>query len=215
MDEADQETESKITPDIAELGEMCGATAKQVAFAAALLEGHNYTEAAHLAGYAGERGSVQLRSAGSGAARAKPVQALLALAESRGLGVPNAPGDFDELKRILWTHARSKDKAHSIKASTELMRLAEVEQSAAAKEDLSDPIEILAELAKVNPDIAGRLAAQHGLPLDFIKDSEARTIAERKLESLAITWIRDNATRARELADFWLRPSNRATGDAS
>ena len=65
-----------------------------------------------------------------------------------------------------------------------------------------DPIEILAKIAKTNPDIAGQLAAQHGLPLDFIKDSEARAIAERKLESLAFTWIRDNAARAKELADF-------------
>ena len=54
----------------------------------------NQSEAALHAGYAGEKGSVAIRSAGSSAARSKPVQALLALAESRDLGIPSAPGDM-------------------------------------------------------------------------------------------------------------------------
>ena len=81
--------------------------------------------------------------------RAKPVQALLALAESKGLGVPDAPGDRSELKRILWKHARSADKAHSIKASSELIRLEQEEKIIA--EPQSDPIEALKEIAKDHP----------------------------------------------------------------
>ena len=112
-----------VPAELVEAGELCGCTNLQVRFAACLLEGNNFTEAAARAGYKGARNSVQLRSAGSSAARSKPVQALLALAESRGLGIPSTPGDADELKRILWSHARSKDRQASIKASAELKRI--------------------------------------------------------------------------------------------
>jgi hypothetical protein len=118
----DDETEVEFR-DLTELGELCGCTEKQRKFAEGLLAGLSQTEAAFRAGYAGARDSVQLRSTASSVAQAKPVQALLALAESRGLGVPNAPGDREELRRILWSHARSKDKQTSIRATVELDRI--------------------------------------------------------------------------------------------
>ena len=37
----------------------------------------------------------------------------------------NSPGDRDELRRILWAHARSKDKNTTIRAATELERIEE------------------------------------------------------------------------------------------
>src|SRR4029079_11712018 len=153
-------TQTQITPDLAELGELCGCTEKQIKFAEGMLQGMSQTEAAFHAGYAGARDSVQLRSAGSSTARSKPVQALLALAESRGLGVPNAPGDMDELRRILWSHARSKDKAHSIKASVELQRLEREEREAKAN-DRRGPIECLSEIADIMPAYAVVLATQN------------------------------------------------------
>jgi hypothetical protein len=114
--------------DLSELGELCGCTIKQTKLAEGLLAGLSQTESAQRAGYAGARDSAQLRSAASQAAQTSPVKALLALAESRGLGVPNAPGDRQELRRILWSHARSKDKQSSIRASIELDRIETLER---------------------------------------------------------------------------------------
>ena len=106
----DDKTEVEFR-DLTELGELCGCTDKQRKFAEGLLAGLSQTEAAFRAGYAGERDGVQLRSTASSVAQAKPVQALLALAESRGLGVPNAPGDREELLRstVSVKHAHSSD----------------------------------------------------------------------------------------------------------
>ena len=182
--------QSIITPDLAELGELCGCTEKQVAFAAALLEGNNYTEAAFHAGYAGARDSVQLRSAGSSAARSKPVQALLALAESRGLGIPNAPGDWDELKRILWSHARSKDKAHSIKASSELIRL-EDEEKAAKADEPGDPLALLKEMSG---PIAAYLAQEHNL--DFQLSEEQQAAYQNYRRKIAIEYLDEQRAKA-------------------
>jgi hypothetical protein len=116
--------------DLTELGELCGCTDLQRKFSEGLLAGLSQTEAAFRAGYSGARDSAQLRSAASQAAQTKPVQALLALAESRGLGTPNAPGDREELLRILWSHARSKDKQSSIRATVELDRIGAEERAA-------------------------------------------------------------------------------------
>jgi hypothetical protein len=115
------------THDLTDLGELCGCTTQQRKLAEGLLAGLSQTEAAHRAGYKGGRDSSQLRSAASQAAQTSPVKALLALAESKGLGVPNSPGDREELVRILWAHARSKDKQSSIRASVELERLQQLE----------------------------------------------------------------------------------------
>jgi hypothetical protein len=116
----DTETEFR---DLTEMGELVGCTDLQRKFAEGLLAGLSQTQAAFRAGYSGARDSAQLRSAASQAAQTSPVKALLALAESRGLGVPNAPGDRQELRRILWSHARSKDKQTSIRAAVELDRI--------------------------------------------------------------------------------------------
>src|SRR5215831_13361205 len=99
MDDTTERIAPEISPEFQEMATLCGCSVMQTKFAAALLQGQNYTEAAWNAGYAGERSSVQLRTTGSQAARAQSIQALLALAESRGLGVPDAPGDRDELKK--------------------------------------------------------------------------------------------------------------------
>jgi hypothetical protein len=126
--------------DLSELGELCGCTDLQRKFAEGLLAGLSQTEAAFRAGYSGARDSAQLRSAASQAAQTKPVQALLALAESRGLGTPNAPGDREELLRILWSHARSKDKQSSIRASIELDRIGRDERSGSSTASYGDVI---------------------------------------------------------------------------
>jgi hypothetical protein len=123
----DDETEVEFR-DLSELAELCGCTELQRKFAEGLLAGLSQTEAAFRAGYSGERDGAQLRSTASQAAQNKPVLALLALAESRGLGVPNAPGDREELLRILWSHARSKDKQTSVRAAVELDRIGKEER---------------------------------------------------------------------------------------
>ena len=145
-EDQNEDVQRHLTPRLAELGELCGCTELQIRFAEGMLQGMNQSEAALHAGYAGEKGSVAIRSAGSSAARSKPVQALLALAESRGLGIPSAPGDMDELKRILWSIARSKDRMSSIKAATELRRIEEEEKAAKEEEPVSTK-NVMEELA--------------------------------------------------------------------
>jgi hypothetical protein len=145
-----REAETPEFHDLTELGELCGCTEKQRKMAEGLLAGLSQTEAAFRAGYAGARDSMQLRSTASSTAQAKPVLALLALAESRGMGVPNAPGDQAELRRILWGHARSKDKQTSIRATVELDRIEREERVAALGADTGDlgatAAEIISEL---------------------------------------------------------------------
>jgi hypothetical protein len=210
--ENDTSETTRLTPELAELAALCGCTELQTKFAAALLEGHSYTEAAFRAGYAGARDSVQLRSAGSSAARAKPVQALLALAESRGLGVPNAPGDREELKRILWSHARSKDKAASIRATTELERIEREEHSTGEPEKPLE--EIIAGMCEhLSPEMAAELLLGYGLhPENVPKDVLQK--AELHLEKLAEDWIRRHPRRAKEHADYWLRNGTGYPDDA-
>src|SRR5262249_47448414 len=183
--------------DLTELAKLCGCTAKQRKLAEGLLGGLSQTEAAHRAGYAGARDSSQLRSAASAAANAKPVLALLALAESRGLGVPNAPGSRDELLRILWSHARSKDKQSSIRASVELDRIARDEME--AKNAPGDPRSTLEELAAEAPMLAVALAAEHGI--EFELSPELRSRADRETAAIARTWIRLHPDEARRILD--------------
>jgi hypothetical protein len=182
----DEPEKTKLTPDLTELGVLCGCTPKQVAFAAGLLEGLSQTEAAFNAGYSGDRNSSQLRSAGSAAARMKPVQALLALAESRGLGVPSSPGDMNELRAILWQHARSKDKNHSIAASKELMRL-EAEEKAIEK-PIPHPHEVLSEIAAESPLYAMELATKHGC-WQYKLTEEQQAVLEQERRKIALTYI--------------------------
>ena len=197
MDDTDQVRDKpRLTPELLEYGELCGCTEKQIAFAAALIEGHNYTEAAWRAGYAGGRDSVQMRSAGSSAARAKPVQALIAWAESRGLGIPDAPGDKDELIRILWTHARSKDKQASIKATAELQRIEREER--ATKEVERDPYELLAEIAEIMPALALELASPlHHKEFKLTDAQQARYEEYRR--TIALEYIAEQRAKASQI----------------
>jgi hypothetical protein len=195
-EDQNEDIQRHLTPRLVELGELCGCTELQIRFAEGMLQGMNQSEAALHAGYAGEKGSVAIRSAGSSAARSKPVQALLALAESRGLGIPSAPGDMDELKRILWSIARSKDRMNSIKAATELRRIEEEEKAAQEEEPVSikDAMEELT--AVLGPEIAA------------VIEAAASGNASPNLEGAVYTWIRHNPQRAKELAEFWLRSSS-------
>jgi hypothetical protein len=171
-----------------------------------MLQGMNQSDAALYAGYAGEKGSVALRSAGSGAARAKPVQALLALAESKGLGVPSAPGDMEELKRILWSHARSKDKSHSIQATKELAR---IEDEQREDKPTLDPKEAFKVLAELSPAAAIAVAVEAGMHPEDMGDLQKE--AEKHQEEIALSWIQRsvaNAARAKELVEFCLRSTN-------
>jgi hypothetical protein len=180
--------------DLSELGELCGATAMQTRFAEGLLAGLNQTEAAERAGYAGARDSQQLRGAGAAAARSKPVQALLALAESRGFGVPNAPGDRDELIRILWSHARSKDKQSSIRASVELDRIVREEREARPERD---PAEILRELATVSAEVAVTLAAEANMIWRPELSAEQQAALDERRMAAAQDWISKHPDQAR------------------
>jgi hypothetical protein len=178
--------------DLTELGELCGATAMQTRFAEGLLAGLSQTEAAHRAGYSGARDSSQLRSSASATAQSKPVLALLALAESRGLAIPNSPGDRDELIRILWSHARSKDKSNSIRASVELDRI--------AREEMTNnlpgaPLDTLREIAEVSPTFAAAVAAQYGLPCELTAEQCAQ------VDLFIRNWIREHRAEARRILD--------------
>jgi hypothetical protein len=170
MSEEPERDKPEVTDSFREICELVGCSPMQTLFAACLLEGDNFTQAAFRAGYSGARDSVQLRTSGSQAARSKPVQAALALAESRGLGIPTAPGDRDELKRLLWKCARSSDKNVSIKASTELMKLEEQEK--ALEQPLPEPIEALKMIAEESHPLLALMVAelegvksQHGFRL--------------------------------------------------
>jgi hypothetical protein len=188
LETEEQISEKKVAPDLTELGALCGCTDKQIKFAEGLLAGMNLTEAAFHAGYSGARDSVQLRSAGSSAARAKPVQALLALAESRGMGIPDAPGDKDELVRILWSHARSKDKAHSIKASAELNRIMDAER-AAKDAELLEPEDALAAIAAIMPAVAVMLAKQDNIKFEL--NEEQRAEYDKFRRSIALEYLEE------------------------
>jgi hypothetical protein len=185
---------STLPPDLIELGELCGCTHKQIKFAEGMLQGMNFTEAAFHAGYAGERDSAQLRSAGSGAARAKPVQALLALAESRGLGIPSAPGDVEELKRILWMHARSKDRQSSIKATTELRNLEEKERNAKEAESEHDMSATLNAIAEIVPALAVHLASKHSI--EWHVDPSQSGAVEKARREIATAWLDEQRAKA-------------------
>ena len=204
----DGKTETEFH-DLSELGELCGATEKQTRFAEGMLAGLSQTEAAFRAGYAGDRNGVQLRSTASSVAQAKPVLALLALAESRGMGVPNAPGDREELRRILWAHARSKDKQTSIRAAVELDRIEQEDREGRAELSGVDVLrEILGFKYGVGYAALMYLAAveKHGPRIDLAG---------------GIPLFRELAPAiAREFPDLWVRirkglePETQAVADA-
>jgi hypothetical protein len=178
--------------DLTELGELCGCTTKQTRLAEGLLAGLSQVEAAHRAGYAGARDSSQLRSAASAAAQTKPVLALLALAESCGFGVPNAPGDREELIRILWSHARSKDKQHSISASKVLNELIAQET---ANSGPSEPEDVLRQLAEVSPVIAAAIAAKEGIAFKPSPEQSG------KVDAFIRDWIAAHPHEVRAILD--------------
>jgi hypothetical protein len=178
-------------------GPICGATAMQTRFAEGLLAGLSQTEAAHRAGYSGARDSSQLRSSASATAQSKPVLALLALAESRGFGIPNSPGDRDELIRILWSHARSKDKSNSIRASVELDRIAR--EDMAANDAPGDPTETLKEIAETFPLMAASLAKKSGMHFEFTAVQQAEL--DRQAAEAARIWILAHCGEARRILD--------------
>jgi hypothetical protein len=106
--------------------ELVGASAMQVKFAKAIVEGLNLTASARAAGYRGE--GAALRGHACRVAKSNKVKALISWARAGGAGPSDVPGDLKELKRILWKHARGADKNHSIKATEVLHRLAAQER---------------------------------------------------------------------------------------
>jgi hypothetical protein len=184
---AEEEVE---THDLTDLAAIVGATDKQRRFCERLLAGMSQTEAA-FGIYSGARNSSQLRSAASSAAIQKPTLALLALAESRGLGVPNAPGDRQELRRILWSHARSRDKQSSIRAVAEISRLDE--QDSDGKPGMT-PEELVREMLAYGAGV-GIVAS---LYLDTIKNRGRRL----KLAGLPL-FAEMAPIISREYPDIW------------
>jgi muconolactone delta-isomerase len=111
--------------------ELVGTSEMQTAFARAIVEGLNQTRAARAAGYQGS--DDQMRSIGHRVMQSTKVKALVAWARQGGGGPDDTEGDLDELKRILWRHARGADKNHSIKATEVLHRLKAAEKDAARR----------------------------------------------------------------------------------
>ncbi len=134
--------------------ELVGASEKQARFAKAIVDGLNQTQSAKAAGYRGE--GVQLRSIGHRIAKSNKVRALIAWAKAGGGGPPDNPGDLQELKRILWKHARGADKNHSIKATEVLHRLAaqEREHGLARGDDGFEQDRLARDLILANEDSA-------------------------------------------------------------
>ena len=161
----DTEPQEDAVIDLTEGAELINTTAKQTRLVEGLLMGMNKTAAAKRAGYEGE--GVGLRSTASQASRSDKVLALLAWAESKGKGVPDSPGDREELRRILWRHSRSKDKNISIKATEALERIMRHDaEKQAEDEKYQNPRhkmeEILDEIAKTEPELAVHYAYRHG-----------------------------------------------------
>ncbi len=108
--------------------EQTGCSDRQVKFVQALMQGANKTQAAREAGYAGE-GST-LRSSASQLAKSHKVRALISWAQIGGAGPSDVSGDQDELKRIAWRHARSKDVNRSIRGTELVHKIAAQEREA-------------------------------------------------------------------------------------
>ncbi len=132
-----------------------GCSDKQVSFVQALMKGANKTQAAREAGYRGE-GST-LRSSASQLAKSHKVKALLAWAKAGGAGLTDVPGDVDELKKILWRHARGSDKNASLRA-TEVIHKLEAQERESAAQHGGSSLETLNEIAEIAPVFAAMLA---------------------------------------------------------
>jgi hypothetical protein len=124
------------------------------------------------------------------------VLALLAWAESRGLGVPDTPGEREELKRILWGHARSKDRAHSIKASAELNKLEDADRASQEAEFQHDPTVTLNAVAEILPELALHWAKQHEIEWKPAPELHQKVQAARR--AIALDWFAEQ--RAEEAA---------------
>ena len=148
---------------------MIGLSDKQFKFAMARLKGASRTQAAKVAGYAGE--DAQLRNAGSDAAKSDKVIAFLAWAQKSGAGVPDEPVDATELRKIMSRHARGDDKNASIRACEVLHKLdmADAETRAAREAEMA-PADVLNLIASILPNMAIALASRFGIdwtpPLD-------------------------------------------------
>lgn len=146
--------------DFDEAADTCGLTGMQRPFVRAILRGANKTQAARMAGYSGS--DEQLRSAGYKAFNSPKVQAFLMLAKRKDYGLPDEPGDADELKRLLWKHARGDDKNHAIRAAEVLHRI-EKEEAAAKSDQHDNPIAVLEQIARHSPELAEGLAKERGI----------------------------------------------------
>lgn len=147
--------------DWAEGQDLTGASDLQVKFVKGLVMGLSKTAACRAAGYRGE--GAALRGHASRLAKSNKVRALLAWAKAGGGGPSDVPGDLNELKKILWKHARGADKNHSIKATEVLHRLAAAEQAEATRAEVDDPQATLQQISELSPVLAALLARQHNI----------------------------------------------------
>ena len=199
----------------ADAGKQLGAKPRQIMFATAKHRGCSNTEAARQAGYGGGD-SNSIRSTGYRLARSNITERLLAFAaaEASGQGYDNTV-NRDEAKRILSSLARGSDPSVRIRACEQLAKMDEADrQQSAAAEVESSPEEILKLIAEFSPLAAAELAGRHGASLEGLPP-DAKATAERHLDDIAFNWIRDHAARAKELADFWLRPAITNAGATS
>ena len=168
---------------------MLGLTPLQFKFAMARLKGASRSQAAKVAGYAGEEGSSQLRQAGSEAARSEKVIAFLKWAETSGAGVPDEPVDATELRKIMSRHARGDDKNASIRACEVLHKLDLADaETRAAREAAMAPSDVLNMIAAILPDMAIALASKFGIawtpPLDPRATAGAKSVPPSIFEIL-------------------------------
>lgn len=138
-----------------------GASAKQVAFAKAIVAGSNKTQAARVAGYSGE--GATLRSVASSVAKSPKVRQLVAWAQLAGAGPSEVIDDLAELKKNLWKKSRSSDQSISLRASELLYKIESVEMERREAEELAkgDPRKTLDEIATIAPVLAAMLARKH------------------------------------------------------
>jgi hypothetical protein len=135
---------SKFDPD--ECAALLGLTHKQRKAADAFLRGANKTKSAEAAGYSGT--GPNLRATASKIFASKNVKQYIALAQSGGAGVPDAPADRDELKKVLSRLLRGTDKPTQIRAAEVLHRLSLAEAEEAAARNMPDPREVLNQIAQ-------------------------------------------------------------------
>jgi hypothetical protein len=183
----------------ADVGKQLGASERQLRFAVCKYRGCSNTQAAREAGYRSADPD-GIRSTGYRLARSNIIERLLAFAaaEASGEGYDGSV-DRSEGRRILSSLARGSDPSIRIRAVEQLAKFDEADRQAQAATQGDITLEEAKEqlIAALGPEITA-----------MIEVATSGTATTPGMETLAFNWIRANPQRAKELAEFWLRPSS-------